>query len=204
MDWLQRFLTRVEERSAKVGVVGMGYVGLPLSLLFAESGFSVLGFDIDPAKVEALTAGQSYIAHIPSEQIQGVLDRGLFQATTDFEQSREADALLICVPTPLNRHREPDLSFVTGTMETLAPHLRPGHLVSLESTTYPGTTEEELKPRLDDLGFTVGSDIFLVYSPERGRPGKSDPQDQKHPQGVRGSHAVLPAGREGPVRRGHG
>jgi UDP-N-acetyl-D-glucosamine dehydrogenase len=161
---------RFHDRSAVIGVVGLGYVGLPLLMRFSEVGYRVLGFDIDDAKVHALNAGRSYIEHIPAERVAAVRAAG-FEATSDFARAGEADALIICVPTPLNKHREPDLSFVVNTIETLAPHLRSGQVVSLESTTFPGTTDEELLPRIEAAGLTVGEDIFLVYSPEREDPG---------------------------------
>lgn len=161
---------RIKDRSACIGIVGLGYVGLPLMLRFAEVGFRVIGFDIDAKKVEALKAGNSYIEHIPAERIAMALERG-FQPTTDFSCAGEVDALILCVPTPLNRFREPDLSFVINTVEALVPHLRRGQLLSLESTTYPGTTDEELLPRVTSRGFKVGDDFFLVFSPEREDPG---------------------------------
>lgn len=165
-----QLLAKIRERTARIGIVGLGYVGLPLAIRFAESGFSVIGLDIDRSKVDALNAGQSYIEHIPVTSVVQARGRG-FTSTTDFSMAQAADALIICVPTPLNRFREPDLSFVVGTTESLVPHLRAGQLVSLESTTYPGTTDEELKPRIEARGLTVGKDIFLCFSPEREDPG---------------------------------
>lgn len=163
-------LERIQSRTARIGICGLGYVGLPLALRFAEAGLPVLGFDIDPAKVAALNAGRSYIGHIGDGAVAAARQRG-FEATGDFARAAEADALLICVPTPLGRDRSPDLSFVIGTVESLLPHLRPGQLVALESTTYPGTTEEELRPRIESRGLTIGRDVFLVFSPEREDPG---------------------------------
>lgn len=160
---------KLERKSAVVGIVGLGYVGLPLLLRYAEVGYRVIGFDIDPKKTEKLNRGESYIEHIPSSAVAKV--RGAFEATTDYARAEDADALIICVPTPLDRHREPDLSFVLNTMDALVPHLRAQQVISLESTTYPGTTEEELKPRIESTGLVVGSDIYLVYSPEREDPG---------------------------------
>jgi len=163
---------KLADRSAVIGIIGLGYVGLPVSLRFAEVGFKVIGFDIDESKIEQLNDGRSYIRHFSDEQIRQAIEKG-FEATTDFSKAGEADALLICVPTPLKEHREPDLSFVTNTVESLLPHLRAGQVVSLESTTYPGTTEEELRPRIESTGLTVGEEIFLVYSPEREDPGNT-------------------------------
>src|SRR3954454_21880647 len=131
---------KIELRTSRVAVIGLGYVGLPLVELFAAEGFPVLGLDIDPAKVEQLQAGESYIGHIASERVRALRDGGRFQASTDFARLAEADAILICVPTPLGKHREPDLSAVVATGRSIAAHLRPGQLVVLESTTYPGTT----------------------------------------------------------------
>ena len=169
----QQLLQKISDKSAVIGIVGLGYVGLPLMLRFAEAGYKVLGFDIDPDKISALSDGRSYIEHISGASIREALDRG-FSATTDFSRAGEADTLILCVPTPLNQYREPDLSFVLNTMDSLVPYLRAGHLVSLESTTYPGTTDEELLPRMQSRGLTVGDDAFLVYSPEREDPGNPD------------------------------
>ncbi|UJB34193.1 nucleotide sugar dehydrogenase [Chromobacterium sp. Beijing] len=166
----QQLLNRIADKSAVIGIVGLGYVGLPLMLRFAEVGYKVLGFDIDQGKVDALMAGQSYIEHISADSIATALERG-FEATTDFSRVPEADTLILCVPTPLNKYREPDLSFVLDTMDSLVPYLREGQLVSLESTTYPGTTDEELLPRMESRGLKVGDNAFLVFSPEREDPG---------------------------------
>lgn len=172
MNHKARLLRKLENKSAVIGIVGLGYVGLPLVLRFAEEGYRVLGIDIDDKKVGALSRGRSYIEHIPSEGIRRARKAG-FEATTDFREARRADALIICVPTPLDEHREPDLSYVIGTVESLVPHLRAGQIMSLESTTYPGTTDEELLPRIEARGFTVGKDYFLVFSPEREDPGNA-------------------------------
>lgn len=169
----QQLLNKISDKTAVIGIVGLGYVGLPLMLRFAEVGYKVLGLDIDPDKVAALSEGRSYIEHIGADAIQQALDRG-FTATTDFSRAGEADTLILCVPTPLNQYREPDLSFVLDTMDSLVPYLRPGHVVSLESTTYPGTTDEELLPRIESRGLKVGDNAFLVYSPEREDPGNPD------------------------------
>ncbi len=166
-------LEKLRDRSAVIGIVGMGYVGLPLALRYCEVGYKVLGLDIDPAKASALAQGETYIEHISSDKIRRAVDQGL-EGTTDFARASEADALIICVPTPLDKHREPDLSFVVATTESLLPHLRAGQVLSLESTTYPGTTDEVLQPLIESTGLTVGEDVFLVYSPEREDPGNPD------------------------------
>ena len=174
-------LKKLADRSAVIGIVGLGYVGLPLMLRFSEVGYKVLGFDIDQAKVSALNEGRSYIEHIPAAGIQQARKSG-FRATADYSEASAADALIICVPTPLSAYREPDLSFVVGTIESLAPHLRAGQVVSLESTTYPGTTDEELKPRIEARGLSVGRDVFLVFSPEREDPGNARYKTQTIPK----------------------
>jgi UDP-N-acetyl-D-glucosamine dehydrogenase len=168
--YLEQLTTKLRDRTAVIGIIGLGYVGLPLTLRYAKVGFKVLGIDIDAAKVARLNAGESYINHIAAEDIARAREGG-FEATTDFSRASEPDALIICVPTPLNPYREPDLSFVLDTTDALLPHMRPGQVMSLESTTYPGTTEEELRPRLESRGFEVGRDVFLVFSPEREDPG---------------------------------
>ncbi|RJO67915.1 MAG: nucleotide sugar dehydrogenase [Myxococcales bacterium] len=163
---------RIEEKTATVGVIGLGYVGLPLVLEFNRAGFHVLGFDLDPKKVEKLGRGETYIRHISNEKLQALAAGGRFEATSDFKRLREPDALIICVPTPLNVNREPDLSFVEGTARQIAARLRKGQLVSLESTTYPGTTDELVLPILENAsGLKVGRDFFLAFSPEREDPG---------------------------------
>lgn len=169
---LSDLLAKIKSHDAIIGVVGLGYVGLPLVLRFQEVGFRVIGFDIDQAKVDTLLAGQSYIEHISAERIASISGNG-FEPTTDFARASEADVLILCVPTPLDKHREPDLSFVLNTTDSLVPHLRPGQLMSLESTTYPGTTDEELRPRIESRGLKVGGNFFLVYSPEREDPGNA-------------------------------
>ena len=167
---LAQLVSKFGDRTAVIGIVGLGYVGLPLMLRYADVGFKVLGIDIDAGKVSKLNQGQSYIEHISAESIAAACTKG-FEATTDFTRASEPDALIICVPTPLNAYREPDLSFVLDTTDALVPYMRSGQIMSLESTTYPGTTDEELKPRLESRGFTVGEDVFLVFSPEREDPG---------------------------------
>lgn len=166
----ETLIDKLNKKSAVIGIVGLGYVGLPLVIRFAEEGFRVLGIDIDNSKVTKLNAGKSYIEHIPTSAILKARKAG-FRATTKFAEARKADALIICVPTPLDEHREPDMSYVIGTVESLIPNIRAGQLMSLESTTYPGTTDEELLPRIQARGFSVGKDYFLTFSPEREDPG---------------------------------
>ncbi len=168
-----QLISRIKNREAIIGIIGLGYVGLPLMLRFNEVGFKVVGFDIDGEKVSQLNHGRSYIKHISSEKIASAVKSG-FSATTDFSKAKDVDALIICVPTPLTKHREPDISFITSTMKKLCPHMRPGQIVSLESTTYPGTTDEELAPCMEECGLQIGSTGFLVYSPEREDPGNPD------------------------------
>ena len=170
MNYEEKLIGKLSRKSAVIGIIGLGYVGLPLVIRFIEEGFRVLGIDIDDAKVKKLNAGKSYIDHISALDIRRCVKAG-FRATTNFAEARKADALIICVPTPLDEHREPDLSYVIGTVESLIPNIRAGQIMSLESTTYPGTTDEELLPRIQRRGFTVGKDYFLVFSPEREDPG---------------------------------
>lgn len=181
-------IDKINTKSANIGIFGLGYVGLPLMLRYIEVGFKVVGFDIDEDKVTKLKDGQSIIKHIASQKIVDAARNG-FEPTTDFSRASEVDALILCVPTPLNKYREPDLSFVINTIEMVQPYLRQGQVVSLESTTYPGTTEEELLPRLQTSGLTVGKDIFLVYSPEREDPGNPNFKTQTIPKIVSGHHA---------------
>jgi UDP-N-acetyl-D-glucosamine dehydrogenase len=162
---------KIENRTATVGVIGLGYVGLPLIDAFVNNGFSALGLDVDQAKVDALNAGTSYIAHIASDTIQAWLDQDKFEATRDMARMAEADALLICVPTPLSDSRDPDLKYVESTARMIAKSLRPGQLIVLESTTYPGTTRDVIVPILCESGLKPGADFFVAYSPEREDPG---------------------------------
>lgn len=165
-----QLLSRLQSKQATIGIVGLGYVGLPLMLRYAQAGYKVIGFDIDPKKIESLRSGKSYIGHIADASVREALSRHL-EATADFSRAGVADALILCVPTPLNKFREPDLSFVLNTTQALRPYMRAGQVISLESTTYPGTTDEELRPRIESRGLKVGQDVFLVYSPEREDPG---------------------------------
>ena len=171
---LQSLHAAIQDKSARIGIIGLGYVGLPLANAFINAGFTVLGFDVDQAKVDRLAAGESYIKHISSETVSGWLSAGQFEATSDQTRMGEADALLICVPTPLSESRGPDLQYVEGTARAIAAALRPGQLVVLESTTYPTTTRNVVLPLLAESGLSVGSDYFLAYSPEREDPGNPD------------------------------
>ena len=162
---------RFETRTATIGVIGLGYVGLPLALLFVENSFPTIGFDVDQAKVDALTRGASYINHIGVERVANAFLERNAKATTNFAALAECDAIIVCVPTPLGTHREPDLRYIRMTAEEIAKHLRRGQLVVLESTTYPGTTREELVPRFEATGMKCGVDFFVAFSPEREDPG---------------------------------
>jgi UDP-N-acetyl-D-glucosamine dehydrogenase len=177
----------MSKQFSKISVVGLGYVGLPLSLQFARSGVSVLGLDLAPVKVEAINSGKSYLKHFSSESIAEQVHAGRFEATTDPSRVSEVEAILICVPTPLNDYREPDLSFVLDTARSLAPHLSKGVLVTLESTTYPGTTEDELRLILEEGScMKAGTDFHLAYSPEREDPGRQDASVKTIPKIVGG------------------
>ncbi|MEQ9210683.1 MAG: NAD(P)-binding domain-containing protein, partial [Pseudomonadales bacterium] len=167
----QDLLKKIKQSSANVGVIGLGYVGLPLVELFCRQEFSVVGFDIDDAKVDRLNAGESYIGHIPSETVAGLVSDHQFEATNNFDRLKEVDIIVCCVPTPLTRHREPDLTAIIATTEAILPRLQPGQLVILESSTFPGTTDEIVRPILEQNGLEAGRDFFLAYSPEREDPG---------------------------------
>jgi UDP-N-acetyl-D-glucosamine dehydrogenase len=168
---VHRLVRRVRDRETTLGIIGLGYVGIPLALTACKAGFSVVGFDIDQKRVEQLNRGESGIKHIPPSAIRDALKDGRFVATTDFDRLRDVDVIIIAVPTPLSRQREPDLSYVVKTTETIAPRLRKGHLVVLESTTWPGTTDEVMRPRLERGGLKCGRDFYLAFSPEREDPG---------------------------------
>ncbi len=191
----EQLIKKLNTNQSIIAVVGLGYVGLPLLLRYASIGFRVIGFDIDQAKVDSLNSGKSYIEHIGSDAIAKAVKCG-FQATTDFSRIIECDAIILCVPTPLNKYREPDMSFVIDTTNMVKPYLRAGQVLSLESTTYPGTTEEELLPRVQESGLQVGEDIFLVYSPEREDPGNPNFETRTIPKVVGGhTSACLEVGR---------
>jgi len=173
-DSLHQLLDKINRRRATVAVIGLGYVGLPVCLRFAEVGFPAIGLDIDAAKVKSVRRGQSYISHIASARIAGALQRKTLRASTDMAEVAAADAVILCLPTPLRDNDEPDMRYVLDTADAIAPHLRPGQIVSLESTTYPGATEEDLLPRLARDGLSVGENFFLVFSPEREDPANPD------------------------------
>ena len=186
---IKKLLAKIESGKALVGVVGLGYVGLPLVREFIRGGAKVLGFDVDAAKVKALTAGRSYIEHIPARTIKEMVASGRFSATTDFRQLRKPDCILICVPTPLTKMRDPDMTYVEATARAIAKTLRPGQLVVLESTTYPGTCREVMLPILAESGLKVGKDFYLAFSPEREDPGREDYTTRTIPKVVGGYDA---------------
>jgi UDP-N-acetyl-D-glucosamine dehydrogenase len=167
-------MKKIKDRTAVVGVIGLGYVGLPLVIAFEKAGFSVIGFDCDAEKTRLLNEGKSYIKHISSERTKTLRGHDRFHATTDFALLREADCVIICVPTPLNKQREPDLSYVFNTTRSIAQYLRRGQLISLESTTYPGTTDEDMRAILEKSGLLAGKDFYLAFSPEREDPNNKD------------------------------
>jgi UDP-N-acetyl-D-glucosamine dehydrogenase len=162
--------SRIQNQEFKIGIIGLGYVGLPLSIRFSEEGFRVVGFDIDKEKVDLLNSSKSYIKHINTDDITAMFANG-FKATSDFSKIAEMDVIIICVPTPLGVHNEPDLSFIHGTLENIKPYLKENQLLVLESTTYPGTTEEEIVPEIESAGYKIGENFFIGYSPEREDPG---------------------------------
>lgn len=167
----ETLMARLDKREATIGIVGLGYVGLPLALAAIDAGFKVVGFDINVGRVAAINGADQVISYIGADVMQAAIDSGRLRATTDFAQLAEPDAILICVPTPVTKHRDPDLSYVSDTAATISKALRPGQLVVLESTTWPGTTREIVQPLMEAAGFTVGQDVFLAFSPEREDPG---------------------------------
>lgn len=179
-------VARFADHTATIGIIGLGYVGLPLADAICRRGLRVVGFDIDAAKIDLLKAGRSYIQHIGAGLIASLIKDGRFEPTVHFARLAEVDAILICVPTPLDIHREPDLSYVVNTTRAIAPHLRAGHLVVLESTTYPGTTTEVMRPILEQGGLKSGRDFYLAYSPEREDPGNGEYQTAAIPKVVGG------------------
>ena len=182
----EQLIEKIQTHKARIGIVGLGYVGLPLVLRFGEERFSVIGFDVDPVKVQKLNAGESYIRHIPADRLQSLLKEKQFEATSDFRRLSEPDCIIICVPTPLTAKKDPDLQYIEKTADAITKTLRKGQLISLESTTYPGTTEEILLERFRTTGLEVGKDYFLVFSPEREDPGNQDYSTRTIPKVVGG------------------
>lgn len=179
-------LDKIKNKQVTVGVVGLGYVGLPLSLVFTDAGVKVIGFDIDPNKIAAIAEGRSYIRHIPSERLKK--SQNLFHASAEFKEIAQCDAVIICVPTPLDQHLEPDLQYIIDTSEAIAPHLQPHTLVSLESTTWPGTTEEVMQPILERTSLKLGQNLYLCFSPEREDPGNKSFNTKTIPKLVGGAN----------------
>ncbi len=182
-------LAKFKQASAHIGIIGMGYVGLPLAIAAVRGGFRTTGFDVDPAKIKALNAGESYLKHISKDAIADLQSEGTFAITSDFSGLADVDAIIICVPTPLSDDHGPDLSYVVSSTEEIARHLRPGQLVALESTTYPGTTAEVMRPILEAGGLKSGADFFLAYSPEREDPGNPTHETRTIPKVVGGDGA---------------
>lgn len=180
----QELLKKIDDKTFVVGVIGLGYVGLPLNLCFAEKGFRSIGFDIDKTKVDSLNSGKSYIKHIPSDRIKKAKDSGFFSATTDYSKMKECDAVLIAVPTPLNKNREPEMEYVVSSCEAVSKQLRRNQLVVLESTTYPGTTDELMVPILEKSGLKVDKDFYVGFSPEREDPNNKDYRTETIPKVV--------------------
>lgn len=183
-------LSRIADRTAHAGVIGLGYVGLPLAIAIARKGFTVTGFDIDPGKIVAIEAGKSYIEAVGDEVLAAERDAGRFSATVDFTHLAACDVIVICVPTPLTRHRDPDLTYIMKTCQEIALRLRPGQLVVLESTTYPGTTTDVVRPILAGTGLNIGAEVFLGFSPEREDPGNRDFSTTSIPKIVAGDGAA--------------
>ncbi len=171
VNYFENLRNKISDNQIKIGIIGLGYVGLPLSITFAESNIKVLGFDIDKEKVININDGFSYLKHIDSTNLNNLVNKKILEATFDFSRINEIDIIIICVPTPLTKYRDPDLSFILNTLKKIKKFLKKGQLISLESTTYPGTTEEVLKVFLEEQSFILGDDFFLVYSPEREDPG---------------------------------
>ena len=182
----QELLRKIADKSAVVGIVGLGYVGLPLAVEMAEAGYKTIGFDVQAKKVELVNAGHNYIGDIVGDKLKNMVETGFLRATSDFDFIRDVDAVAICVPTPLDKYQQPDISYVKGSTESVAEHVHPGMLVVLESTTYPGTTEELLKPILEKSGLVCGKDFYLAFSPERVDPGNKQYKTKNTPKVVGG------------------
>ncbi|MBC7294706.1 MAG: nucleotide sugar dehydrogenase, partial [Thermoleophilia bacterium] len=192
-DYKQQLKERLQNRTAKVGIIGMGYVGLPLAVEFAKAGYTVVGLDVLPEKVAQLNRGESYIPDVPTDMLAPLVASGHLRATTTYDDLRDADAISICVPTPLRKTKDPDMSYVIAAADAVAGVCHPGLLVVLESTTYPGTTEEVILPRLVGNGLEVGEEVFVAFSPERVDPGNPIYGVHNTPKVVGG---VTPACRE--------
>ncbi|MFN5058872.1 MAG: nucleotide sugar dehydrogenase [Chloroflexota bacterium] len=187
---------RIATRQARIGIIGVGYVGLPLAVVFAEAGFRVTGFDLSADRAATINNGISYIEDIPSSTLANLVNQGLIDATTDMSRLKDMDAISVCVPTPLSKTRDPDMSAVLQAASDIANNLRPGQLIVLESTTYPGTTREIFLPRIQERGFQIGHDVFLTFSPERVDPGRTDWTTQNTPKIMGGiTPACLDVGR---------
>jgi UDP-N-acetyl-D-glucosamine dehydrogenase len=187
---------RITTRQARIGIIGVGYVGLPLAVVFAEAGFRVTGFDLSAERAATINNGISYIEDIPSSTLANLVNQGLIDATTDMSRLNDMDAISVCVPTPLSKTRDPDMSAVLQAASDIANNLRPGQLIVLESTTYPGTTREIFLPRIQERGYQIGHDVFLTFSPERVDPGRTDWTTQNTPKIMGGmTSACLDAGR---------
>ncbi|QUH19017.1 nucleotide sugar dehydrogenase [Alkaliphilus sp. B6464] len=187
---INNLIENFKNKTSVIGIIGMGYVGLPLALAFAELDYKVIGFDSGEDKVNKIIKNkESYINHIKSDRIKSCVEKENLDATTDLSKIQEVDAIILCLPTPLNKYKEPDLSYVINSLESILPYLKKGQILSLESTTYPGTTEEELRPRIESKGFSIGKDFFLVYSPEREDPGNINFTTRTVPKVIGGSTA---------------
>ncbi len=203
MSVAQDLIAKAERRQILFGIVGLGYVGLPLAVELARAGYRVLGFDVNPDVVEGLNAGRSHVKDVTDAQLQQAMESGRFSATTDMSRLSEPDAISICVPTPLSKFKDPDVSFIVAATEAVKKRLRRGQAIMLESTTYPGTTREIMLPALESTGLKVGQDFFLAFSPERVDPGNPTLRDPQHAQGRRGDHRRLPRSGRGTVPAGH-
>ena len=192
MSVAQDLITKAERRQILFGIVGLGYVGLPLAVELARAGYRVLGFDVNPDVVEGLNEGRSHVKDVTDAQLQKAMECGRFSATTDMARLSEPDAISICVPTPLSKFKDPDVSYIVAATEAVKKRLRRGQAIVLESTTYPGTTREIMLPALESTGLKVGQDFFLAFSPERVDPGQSELRHPEHAQGGGRDHRGLP------------
>ena len=183
---MEQLNTKIRSKQAIIGIIGLGYVGLPLAVEFGQAGFSIVGIDVDQKKVNTLNQGISYIQDVPTKEVASLVQAGKFKATTDFSALRDVDAISICVPTPLRKAKDPDISFIVAAVEQIVKYLRPYQLIVLESTTYPGTTDEVILPELLKTGLQVGKDFLLAFSPERVDPGNAQYHTQNTPKVIGG------------------